>query len=59
MNGAKLFEVMVKRESLFDAELFDDDFAGAIREAPVLISKTLECLPRKHEVRLVDLVDIR
>jgi hypothetical protein len=58
LNSAKLFEVMVECESLFDAQLRDYYLAGAICKAPILIRKTLECLPRKHEVRLVDLMDI-
>jgi hypothetical protein len=47
---AELFEVMVEGERLPDAEAFHDDFARAIREAPVLIIETLEDLPSQSNV---------
>ena len=53
LYSAKLLEVMVERKSLFDTKSLDDNLAAAIRKAPVLIGKTLECLPRKNQVCLV------
>src|SRR6266568_7156688 len=59
LNCTKLLEVMIECESLRDAEVPNDNFAGAICEAPVLIGKTLKCLPSEPQIHLSDLVNFR
>ena len=59
LNCTKLLEVMIERESLGDTEVLNDNFAGAICEAPVFVGKALKCLPSERQIRLSDLMNFR
>ena len=52
-------EVVIEGERQLDTELFHDDFAGAVCEAPAFIVELLEGLPCKRQISGSNLVDFR
>jgi len=50
---------MIKGERDFDIELFHDNFAGAVREAPTFIVEVLKRLPGERQVGGTDLMYFR
>jgi hypothetical protein len=46
LDRSKLVKVVIESKRYFDAELFHDDFACAVGEAPTLIVELLKCFPR-------------
>jgi hypothetical protein len=59
LDCSKLLEVMIEGKRHRDIELFHDDFACAVGEAPVLVVEPLECLPRKRQISGRDLMYFR
>ena len=59
LDRAKLVEVMIEGKCHFDTNLFHDDFACAVGEAPTLIVELLKCLPRKRQISGRDFVYFR
>jgi hypothetical protein len=51
--------VVVEGKSHFDTELFHDDFACAVGEAPTFIVKLFKRLPRKLKISASDLMYAR
>jgi hypothetical protein len=54
-----LLEVVIESKRHFDTQSFHDDFACAIREAPILIVELLKCPSRKRQIGVSDLVYFR
>jgi hypothetical protein len=52
-------EVVIEGKCHFNTELFHDDFACAVGEAPTLIIELLKRLPRKRQISSGDLVYFR
>ena len=59
LDCSKLLEVVIKGKRHLNIELFHDDFARAISEAPILIVELLKYLPRERQVSGCDLVYFR
>jgi hypothetical protein len=49
-------EVVIEGKRHFDTQLFHDDFACAVSEAPILVIELVKCLPRKRQISACDLV---
>lgn len=49
-------EVVIEGKRHFDIELFHDDFACTVSEAPILVIELLKCFPRKRQISAGDLV---
>lgn len=59
LDSPKLVEVVIEGKRHIDIELFHDDFACAVGEAPTLIVELLKCLPRKRQLSGGNLVYFR
>ena len=49
----------VESEGPRDSEAFDEEFAGAVGKAPVLVGKPLEYLPRSHHIGFAEMMHAR
>ena len=56
LDSPKLVEVVIEGKGHIDTELFHNDFACAVGEAPTLIIELLKCLPGTRQIRNSDLV---
>jgi len=59
LDCSELVKVVIEGECYLDIELFHDDFACAVSEAPTLIVELLKDLPCKVQVCGSDLVYFR
>jgi hypothetical protein len=55
----QLAEVMIEGKRHCDIELFHDDFACAVGEAPILIVELFKCFPRKCQISGSELMYFR
>ena len=59
LDISELVKVVVESKCHFNLELFHDDFASAVGEAPILVVELLKCFPRKCQIRGSNLVYFR